>query len=327
MKTRHTVHLVLTLALAAGAAQAADVAEAKAGLDTPVSSSGQFTFVEAAGGSRFSAGFHGDLADGEAGDFAATVPNRELSAEEVWSEVMREAKTGNVGQEVVIGADNRTRVNPTTVYPSRAIGQITFSQRGGNFICTGWLIGPDTVATAGHCVHEGGTSSSSGWSTNVRFFAGRNGNSNPYGGCNGVELHTVNGWFANQNEAYDYGVVKLDCNVGNTVGYFGFYWQTATLVGKAATVRGYPGDKTFGTQWTHTKTVTANTANQVFYQVDTAGGQSGSPVYHNKSGCGAACGFAIHAYGTHGGSPHGNNNHGTRINQSVFNNLKNWKNE
>ncbi len=23
-------------------------------------------------------------------------------------------------------------------------------------MCTGWLIGKDTVATAGHCVHEGG---------------------------------------------------------------------------------------------------------------------------------------------------------------------------
>ncbi|MCI0735051.1 MAG: hypothetical protein L0Y50_02055 [Beijerinckiaceae bacterium] len=64
---------------------------------------------------------------------------------------------------------------------------------------------------------------------------------------------------------------------------------------------------------------------RVFYQNDTIGGQSGAPVYYNRTGCGI-CSMAVHAYGTYNGPPFSTNNHGTRITQSVFNNLQAWKN-
>lgn len=46
-------------------------------------------------------------------------------------------------------------VADTTVPPAGAIGRLTFSQRGSSFFCTAFLISADTVATAGHCVHDG----------------------------------------------------------------------------------------------------------------------------------------------------------------------------
>ena len=71
------------------------------------------------------------------------------------------------------------------------------------------------------------------------------------------------------------------------------------------------------------------TPRQVFYQTDTVGGQSGSPVLDlNRTGpfCTGQCSSAIHAYGLHGAAPHSNNNHGTRIVKAVSDNLVAWKN-
>lgn len=221
----------------------------------------------------------------------------------------------------IIGADTRTRVNPTTVYPARAIALITFS--GG--WCTGWFISKDTVATAGHCVHSGG--SSGNWRSNVKVYPGRNGTSSPYGSCTAKRLYSVSGWTGSGDETYDYGAIKLNCTVGNTTGWFGFFWQTATLNGLSTTVAGYPDDKASTNsypQWKATGSIAVTQTRQVFYKHDTRPGESGGPIYYNKSGCGQ-CSLGIHAYGVHGSSPHNANNHGTRITQSVFNNLVAWK--
>jgi len=63
--------------------------------------------------------------------------------------------------------------------------------------------------------------------------------------------------------------------------------------------------------------IAAVNARKVFYDIDTAGGQSGSAVYRVING--ARYAFAIHAYG--GAST----NSGTRIITPVYNNLVPWK--
>ena len=241
------------------------------------------------------------------------------SAEDVWA-LFENAGTSSINGLFggsIIGADTRTRVTPTTAYPARAIALVTFS--GGS--CTGWFIGPNTVATAGHCVHSGGPGGN--WRSNVRVYPGRNGGSSPYGSCTARDLYSVAGWTNSSTEAYDYGAIKLNCTIGNTVGWFGFFWQSATLNGLPATVAGYPDDKGFQ-QWKSTGSVAATQTRQVFYKNDTRPGQSGAPVYYNKAGCGQ-CSMGIHAYGVHGSSPHSTNNHATRITQAVFNNLVAWR--
>jgi glutamyl endopeptidase len=221
------------------------------------------------------------------------------SARDVWSLWNLPAVSAPVG------------VNPTTSFPYRAVVLITFS--GGR--CSGWMIGKNTVATAGHCVHSG---RGGRWRTSVRVYPGRNGSSSPYGSCTARTLYSVLGWVNSSSEEYDYGAIKLNCNIGNTTGYFGF--STSMSTSTALTVGGYPGDKPL-TQWKMADRVRALTARQVFYLADTIGGQSGAPVW--KSG---NYGIAIHAYGIHGSAPHRTNNHGTRITSSVFNNLRTWKN-
>lgn len=238
-------------------------------------------------------------------------PLRE-SARDVWQLWNLPATTAPIGSESIIGADGRTRVSSTTAFPYRAVALITFS--GGR--CTGWLYGRNIVATAGHCVHSGG--SAGRWRTSVRVYPGRNGSSSPYGYCSARVMYTVVGWASSRNEQYDYGAIKLNCNRGDTTGWFGR--STSIAVGTAVTTAGYPGDKPL-TQWRATDAVRALTTRQVFYRNDTLGGQSGSPVW--KAG---NYGIAIHAYGLHGSAPHSTNNHGTRLASSVNSNLTAWKN-
>ena len=65
---------------------------------------------------------------------------------------------------------------------------------------------------------------------------------------------------------------------------------------------------------------------RVFYRLDTAGGQSGSPVWRRVNAKCTHCGVAVHAYGTYGSGPFKKNNHGTRIINAVFQNITKWKN-
>lgn len=216
-----------------------------------------------------------------------------------------------VSPESVIGTDNRYQITSTTTYPYRAIALVT-SNIGQ---CTGWLIGVDTVVTAGHCVHNGA------WATNVRVYPGRNGTSSPYGSCGAVRLYSVTGWTQSRNRDYDYGAIKLNCTIGNTTGWFGFRWQSSSMNGQPTYLAGYPGDKTYGTLWRHDDQVRMSQTYRLYYSNDTYGGQSGSPVWNGLSGC-SPCGIAIHAYGVDATGYNG----GTRITQTVYNNLNTWKN-
>jgi glutamyl endopeptidase len=225
-----------------------------------------------------------------------------------------EGNEGDVSTESVIGTDERTRVTTTTTYPYRAIAHIE-SDIGG---CTGWMIDADTVATAGHCIYDPG---SGRWASWAKVYPGRNGSTAPYGYANAVNFFSVTGWTQNGDTNYDYGAIKLDKPIGDSTGWFGLRVVSGSLNGMAQNISGYPGDKTYGTQWEDADQVRETYTYKVHYANDTYGGQSGSPVY-NSSSCGT-CSIAIHTNGVYGGNPY---NRGTRITQEVFNNLNTWKN-
>lgn len=315
--------------LALGAALlCASAAQAAPG-HLPVSSDGSMALplTQAA---QPAAGFKGLVRPGVALDADSEFAAERLSADELarFNATYKPklppyaVEQGDNGTESVINDDRRFRVYPQeSGYPYRAVGLLTFTQGSGNYTCTAWLISPDTLATAGHCVHSGGAGGV--WSTNVRFYPGRNGASSPYGSCTSKRLNSVNGWVSSANDQYDYGSVKLNCTVGNTTGWLGRWWTTASQANLPIMIVGYPGDKPSSTQWGGAGRVALSETRKTRYAVDTAGGQSGAPVIQaDGSGvCQGDCGIAIHAYGESGG-----NNSGTRITETVNANLQTWIN-
>jgi glutamyl endopeptidase len=223
--------------------------------------------------------------------------------------------------ETVHGPDNRVQITATASYPWRAHASLLITAADNSqWIGTGWFIGPHTLMTAGHVVFikNSGVPGRDGWVKNIKVMPGRNGSTLPYGSVTSTFFHSVLGWTNDGDENYDYGAIIIPTNLGNTVGWFGFgVYSDATLQGVTGNISGYPGDQPDGTQWYDARKIASVNSRKVYYDIDTAGGQSGSAVYRIING--KRYGFAIHAYG-------GNTtNSGTRIVTPVFNNMVAWK--
>lgn len=221
--------------------------------------------------------------------------------------------------EVVIGADDRSRINPTTSYPWRAICSLIIRTRTGKtYIGTGWFNGPGTVVTAGHCLY---LHNEGGWPLSIEVIPGRNATLKPYGSVVCTNFKSVLGWTRDKKRDFDYGAIILPSNrkLGSTVGFFGFGTRTDAFIrSKVLNLSGYPGDKGGSTQWFHSRAIKSLNSKVLTYEIDTAGGQSGAPVWYKDGNARWAVG--IHTHG------HSSGNSATRIDSSVFNNLLAWKN-
>lgn len=222
--------------------------------------------------------------------------------------------------EVVIGTDDRVQIKNTTAYPWRTICSLRITARdGSNWIGTGWLVGPRTLITAGHVVymHRRG-----GWASRIEVIPGRNGSNKPFGSATAFSFRSVKGWTNKKKRSHDYGAIILPSSApyGRQLGYFGYAnLSFFSLLGRRVNLSGYPADKTSGTQWWHARRIKVVTGRTLVYNIDSAGGQSGSPVWRLKNG-------KRHVVGIHtNGSSSGNS--ATRIVKPVFNNIKKWKTE
>ncbi len=228
------------------------------------------------------------------------------------------AADNELADEVVIGTDDRVRITSTGSYPWSATCSLLINTRTGRqYIGTGWFIGPRTIMTAGHCVylHDEG-----GWASSITVMPGRNGSTMPFGAHVATHLRSVTGWTAGRQRSSDYGCIILPENnrLGLRTGTFGFaYMGDTALTSKYLNLTGYPGDKPAGTQWYHSRGVKSVSSSTITYDIDTAGGQSGSSVYHIQDGQRYAVG--IHTNGSSSG------NSATRITPGVFNLMKSWK--
>ncbi|WP_225891024.1 trypsin-like serine peptidase [Streptomyces dioscori] len=223
--------------------------------------------------------------------------------------------------ETVHGPDDRVQITDTSVYPWRVHCYLLITTRDNvRYQGTGWLIGPHTIATAGHVVYikGSGVAARDGWAQSIQVMPGRNGASLPFGSITCTNFRSVTGWTDNGDENFDYGAIITPSDIGSTVGWFGFgVWSDSDLLKTTGNIAGYPGDKAAGTLWYAARGIDSVAARKVYYDIDTAGGQSGSSVYRVDNS--DRFGFAIHAYGG------ARVNSGTRFTTPVYNNYVTWK--
>jgi len=134
-------------------------------------------------------------------------------------------------------------------------------------------------------------------------------------------LRSVVGWTQDKKREYDYGAIILpsNCRPGDKTGYFGFGVKTDIyLMSAVLNLSGYPGDKGGNQQWFMARKTKSVSPRVIFYDIDTMGGQSGSPVWVKVGNVRTAVG--IHTNG------HVSGNSATRIvAPAMFTNINNWK--
>ncbi|ANZ32296.1 MULTISPECIES: trypsin-like serine peptidase [Anoxybacillaceae] len=189
--------------------------------------------------------------------------------------------------QVVIGADGRTKVSNTSVTPHRQIAYIELEFRDGWYTCTGTVIGKDKVLTNAHCVMD--VTNQSG-AINGYVYPAVNNNTYSYGVYQIVDYYITSNYVQTGDPTQDFAVLKLSTylgkNIGDVVGYLPLR-QVSSIQGTSAKLYGYPGDKIEQynevSQWGMTGSISKETNELAFYQIDTYNGQSGSSLLNSSN--------------------------------------------
>jgi V8-like Glu-specific endopeptidase len=220
--------------------------------------------------------------------------------------------------EVIIGNDDRVRINNTTETPWQRICalRITFPT-GAVYRGTGFFVGPRAVVTAGHCVY---LHNQGGWAKSVEVIPAANGGQRPVGSAVSSNLRSVNGWVNARKPECDYGCIVVPAGSfgGRSLGSFGFgAFSASEISARTAVMAGYPGDKPFAELWGMARKIKTVNDKTLVYDIDSMGGQSGAPVYIKRNGQRYVIG--IHNYGASSG------NSATRITPAVYARLDSWR--
>lgn len=102
---------------------------------------------------------------------------------------------------------------------------------------TGFMIGPSTVATAAHVIYN---EDLGGFAYTATVHPGRTGEVFPYESADAVNFSVSNEWYNSQDKNFDWGVIELDNNVGDDVGWMGLK-KLSSYNKTAIRANGYPG--------------------------------------------------------------------------------------
>lgn len=179
--------------------------------------------------------------------------------------------------DIIYGSDERRSVDGIR-WPYRAIVRVEIGKPSNS--CTGWMANANTVITAAHCL----SSSSAGqhmWASGITIhpavaFKGE---------CQPVRIFVPTGWRAGRGRSFDYGAIKLSCNLGNTTGWFGFAPANPAAGAGLFSIVGYDlggGPLMDGSPCAPCGMrgrVRAVSGRVVYHELDTRPGMSGAPIY------------------------------------------------
>lgn len=202
---------------------------------------------------------------------------------------------GDVSIKVVVGADERITVNSRQgAYLRHAY--LAFAKNDGNYRCSGALIGRSTIVTAGHCLYDG---AKGGWVQGMNAFFGIQDNA-AYLSCPATSITVSSNWVNSHQPEHDWGVINLGCPVGDYIGTMGYTDPGGALPPSGNwNVSGYPGDRpNYQLTVAAGQLQLADIGTRFRYTMDTAGGQSGGPIWSMNPGNGCIeCVVGVHTTG------------------------------
>lgn len=247
------------------------------------------------------------------------------------------------GIRTVLGDDGRTHVEDTGASPWRMVCHLHIEGPFGSATGTGWFAGPRTVVTAGHCVFD--AAGLGGWATRIRVSPGMSDGTAAFGSYDATRFETTDAWRLQGDRGSDIGAILLDAvpgrpDPGGAAGWFGVAALPDALLRDAmVNVSGYPADKPDppdgrprgSQQWHARNRITSLTPGRLFYEVDTAVGQSGGPAYVVDRPGGTPVVVGVHAHGiegmTGGGMANGSGspaNSAPRVTAQVVRLIQDW---
>lgn len=196
-----------------------------------------------------------------------------------------------------------TVVHNTMVRPYSGVVNIrTTWPHGPATYATGFLYGPNSVATVGHNlfnIYRGG------WANWIEVIPARNGlNSAPFGTYFAVTMSVHGSWFQSRLEAFDIGFIHLNSSVHSANIFSLTSPNDASLNGLSVTATGYPEyASVVGSMWRSFGRITSAHPNSLVSTHPRDSGLSGSPVYNSFGS----------VIGIHQGNSPGNNSHVVRM--------------
>lgn len=204
-------------------------------------------------------------------------------------------------QSILGDSDRRTAVeHADKSAPWRMICSLNiFGQDDNEIIGTGWIAGPRLIITAGHCLYH---PSLGGWAKRIEIRPGNtplNENADCY---ISQQFAITEQWHEGSDENFDYGAIFLEQDISSHYGHFSIMAMSdSDLADRKVNISGYPASYYGDTQMHHQNRIKSVSERKLYYDVDTGGGQSGSPVWVYEGDVATdPVVIGVHAYG--GGS-------------------------
>ena len=272
-------------------------------------------------------------------DFSSLVGEIDLSATSVTEDIVAlDAFSGDSNNSIyTFGADDRVLAGDTDW--DQAIAFITAEfPDGSSSGFTGALISPFHILTVAHGIY-GKDKGGFAYRDSIKVSLGQDGTERDYGTANALDYKYFTGYTDDSNWELvddqwkpnsfndDMAIITLDdLNIGNVTGWFGYKYNNSDSYFQNSTVNtaGYPHDLADSWSWNGHQVADVDLywnsgpiieVNQetLRYELDSAGGQSGSPVWTYNSETEERHIVGINAFG----SPFSNG--AVRITEGKFN--------